>query len=232
MEIIDLPIKENFLEIPDRCETDRMEAEVIGDPPTPAPNPESIVEMEGDNELVNMKRVQNKTEKDNVGGKWRKREGIKRNLRDLPRKSYEECEDDCDEFDQSKKSKPGINCILAALNHDIIGPLRETELQPISKQGLASRAGAQQLPGGERQPPISKLAVTGGTVRSRPSPAETPVQTRVLTGSRDSTNRLYNVDRYSAEQTNESATNRAEDGTQGGEKANGERCSVQSTRNK
>ena len=25
MEITDLPIKENFLEIPDRCETDRME---------------------------------------------------------------------------------------------------------------------------------------------------------------------------------------------------------------
>ena len=33
MEITDLPIKENFLEIPDRCETDRMETEVIGEPP-------------------------------------------------------------------------------------------------------------------------------------------------------------------------------------------------------
>ena len=33
MEIIDLPIKENLLELPDRCETDRMETEVIGEPP-------------------------------------------------------------------------------------------------------------------------------------------------------------------------------------------------------
>ena len=56
-----------------------------------------------------MKRLQNETEKDNVGGKWRRREGIKRNLRELPRKSYEECEDDCDELDQSKKYKSGIN---------------------------------------------------------------------------------------------------------------------------
>ena len=179
--------------------------------------------MEGDNEPVTMKRVQNETEKDNVGGKWRKREGIKRNLRDLPRKSYEECEDDCNEFDQSKKSKFGINCILAALNHDVIWPLKEAELQPISEQGLPNCPGAQQPPEEERQQPISEPAVSGGSA---------PVQTRALTGCRDSTNRLYSVDRYSAEQTNESAANRAEDGIQGGEKANGERCSVQFTRNK
>ena len=104
---------------------------------------------------------------------------------------------------------------MAALNHDVIGPLRKAELQPNSEQGLPNCTGAQQPPEEERQPPISELAVSGSTVPSRTSPAATPVQTRLVTGGRDSTNRLYNVDRYSAEQTNESATNRAEDGTQG-----------------
>ena len=77
------PIKENLLEIPDRCETDRMETEAPGDPPTPEilPHPENIVNMKGNNEPIAMKRLQNETEKDNVGGKWRRREGIKRNLR-------------------------------------------------------------------------------------------------------------------------------------------------------
>ena len=141
MEIIELPIKGNFLEIPDRCETDRLETEMVGDnhTHTPAQTIESGVEMEGDNEPVNMKRGQNETEKDNVIEKWRKREGIKRNLRELSRKSYEECEDDCDELDQSKKYKHGINCLLAALNHDGSRPLRKTELQPIS--GLAVSGG-------------------------------------------------------------------------------------------
>ena len=155
MEIIELPIKGNFLEIPDRCETDRLETEMVGDNPThtPAQTIESGVEMEGDNEPVNMKRGQNETEKDNVIEKWGKREGIKRNLRDLSRKSYEECEDDCDEFDQSKKYKHGINCLLAALNHDVIRPLRKTELQP-----------------------ISELAVSGGTVPSATNRAGTGIQ--------------------------------------------------------
>ena len=83
METIELPIKENSLEIPDRGEADRMETEVIEDPPTPAQNIENRVEMEGDKEPVNMKRGQNETEKVNVIKKWRKKEGIKRNLRDL-----------------------------------------------------------------------------------------------------------------------------------------------------
>ena len=102
---------------------------------------------------MNMKRGQNETEKDNVIEKWRKREGIKRNWRDLSRKSYEECEDDCDEFDQSKKYKHWINCLLAALNHDVIRPLRKTKLQP-----------------------ISELAVSGGTVPSATNRAGTGIQ--------------------------------------------------------
>ena len=188
--------------------------------------------MKGDNEPVAMKRLQNETEKDNVGGKWRKREGIKRNLRDLPRKSYEECKDDCDELDQSKKYKSGINYVLAALNHDVIRLLKEAELQPISEQGLQNRLGAQQPPEEERQQPISETAVSDGPVPGIPSPAAAPVQTRALTLCSDSASRLYSVDRYSAEQTNGSAANRAEDGIQGGEKTNGELCSVQFIRNR
>ena len=47
METIELPIKGNFLEIPDRWETDRMETEIIGDTPTPTPsqNIENRMEM-------------------------------------------------------------------------------------------------------------------------------------------------------------------------------------------
>ena len=171
--------------------------------------------MEGDNEPVNMKRGQNETEKDNKGWKWRKREGIKRNLRDLPRKSYAECEDDCDEFDQSKKSKHGLNCLLAALNHDVIRPLRKTELQPISEQGLGSCAGVQRPPGRERKPPISELAVSGSTVPSSPGPSAIQVRTERSTGSINSRNRLYSVNKYKTEQINESATNRAVDGIEG-----------------
>ena len=183
--------------------------------------------MEENNEPVNMKRGQNET--DNKGWKWRKREGIKRNLRDLPRQSYAECEDDCDEFDQSKKSKHGLNCLLAALNHDVIRPLRKTELQPISEQGLGSCAGEQRPPGRERKPPISELAVSGDTVPSSPGPSAIQVRS---TGSINSRNRLYSVNKYNTEQIKESATNRAVDRIQGGEKANGESCNAQYTRNK
>ena len=149
-----------------------------------------------------MKRLQNETEKDNVGGKWRRREGIKRNLRELPRKSYEECEDDCDELDQSKKYKSGINYVLVALICDVIRPLEEAELQPISEQGLQSRPGAQQLPEEAEQQPISKPAVSDGTVPGILSPVAAPVQTGALALCSDSAGRLHSVDRYSADQTN------------------------------
>ena len=43
-----------------------------------------------------MKRFQDRDRKYENDGKWRRREGIKRCLRDIPRKSYEECEDDLD----------------------------------------------------------------------------------------------------------------------------------------
>ena len=68
MEIMELPIKENFLEIPNSCETDRLETEMVVDnhTHTPAQTIKSGVKMEGDNEPRNMKRGQNETEKDYV----------------------------------------------------------------------------------------------------------------------------------------------------------------------
>ena len=43
--------------------------------------------------------------------KWRHREGIKRNRRDMPEVSYEELEDDLDELDEPKRCRQSINCI-------------------------------------------------------------------------------------------------------------------------
>ena len=204
MEIIELPIKGNFLEIPDRCETDRLETEMVGDnhTQTPAQTIESGVEMEGDNEPVNMKRGQNKTEKDNVIEKWRKREGIKRNLRELSRKSYEECEDDCDELDQSKKYKHGINCLLAALNHDVIRPLRKTELQPISELAVSggtvpsatNRAGAR-IQGGEKAKGESGNAQSVRNHRRGNNPTKY-LHTRRRVKDRDGTSHLANRGSY------------------------------------
>ena len=37
MKIMELPIKENFLEIPDSCKTDSLETEMGEDNPTPTP---------------------------------------------------------------------------------------------------------------------------------------------------------------------------------------------------
>ena len=97
---------------------------------------------------------------------------------------------------------------MAALNHDVIRPLRKTELQP-----------------------ISELAVSGGTVPSSSDPSAIQVRTEMLTGSIDSRDRLYSVNKYSAEQINESATLRAVARIQGGEKAKGESGNAQFVRN-
>ena len=47
-------------------------------------------------------------------GKLRRREGIKRGLRDITPVSYEEHEDSWDIEDQSKKCKRAANCLLAS----------------------------------------------------------------------------------------------------------------------
>ena len=163
---------------------------------------------------------------------YKRQEGIKRNLRDLPRQSYAECEDDCDEFDQSKKPKHGLNFLLAALNQDVIQPLRKIELQPISEQGLGSCVGEQRPPRREIKPPISELAVSDGTVPNSTGLSAIQVRIERSNGRMNSRNRLYSVNRYNTGQINESATKRKVDGIHGGEKTSGESCNTQSTRNK
>ena len=216
MKIAELPIKENVMENPDRCWADRMETKASEDPPTLEIHnpPENIVDMKENNEPIAMKRLQDETEKDNVGGKWLRREGIKRNLRELPRTSYEECENDCDELDQSKKYKSGINYILAALHRDVTKPLEEADQQPISEP-----------------------AVPDGTVPGIQILSAAPGQTGALVMGRDGAARLHSNNRYSAEQTsgaeqtNESAVKGTGDIIQGGENKYGAECSVQSRRN-
>ena len=127
MKIADLPIKENLIE-----------TKAPENPPIPEiyNPPENIVDMQENNENIAMKRLQDETEKDKVSGKWRRRKGIKRNLREIPKMLYEECGDDCDELDQSKRYKPGINSVLADLCHDIIKTHESAGQQPISEPAV------------------------------------------------------------------------------------------------
>ena len=59
-----------------------------------------------------VKRGQTELEKNLHHDKWRKREGIKRGLRDIPRVPYEEYEASWDQEIQAKKYKGSINCII------------------------------------------------------------------------------------------------------------------------
>ena len=150
----------------------------------------------------------------------------------MPRQSYAECEDDCDEFDQSKKPKHGLNFLLAALNQDVIQPLRKIELQPISEQGLGSCVGEQRPPRREIKPPISELAVSDGTVPNSTGLSAIQVRIERSNGRMNSRNRLYSVNKDNTGQINESATNRKVKRIQGGKKTSGDSCNTQYTRNK
>ena len=59
-----------------------------------------------------VKRGQTELEKNLHHDKWRKREGIKRELRYIPRVQYEEYEASWDQEIQAKKCKGSINCFL------------------------------------------------------------------------------------------------------------------------
>ena len=59
-----------------------------------------------------VKRGQTEPEKNSHHDKWRKREWIKRGLRDIPCVQYEEYEASCDQEIQAKKCKGSINCML------------------------------------------------------------------------------------------------------------------------
>ena len=59
-----------------------------------------------------VKRGQTDPEKNSHHDKWRKHEGIKRGLRDIPRVQYEEYEASWDQEIQAEKCKGSINCML------------------------------------------------------------------------------------------------------------------------
>ena len=79
--------------------------------PTPSPIPDTNVEMGRENVQGSVKRFQDSEGKYENDGKWRRREGIKRCLRDIPRKLYEECEDNLDERVEQKRCKMELNCL-------------------------------------------------------------------------------------------------------------------------
>ena len=112
--------------------------------------------MGGGNEPVAVKHLQHDGGKECFNDKWRKRKGIKRNLCDLPRQSYQECENYKDQLDQSKKYKIEL---LDGLNSDLGELPEERENQPISELALQdgrvqhiSATQAVPLPTGERTP--------------------------------------------------------------------------------
>ena len=83
-----------------------------------------------------VKRGQTELEKNLHHDKWRKREGIKRGLRDIPRVQYEEYESSWDQEIQAKKCKGSINCILDRCGcmerstENLVGTVRISPLTP------------------------------------------------------------------------------------------------------
>ena len=70
----------------------------------------------GQHGVVNPGTQKRQLQQQHNESKWRNREGIKRSQRTNQRISYEECEDDIDEFNQSKHGKYGVNCLLGQCN--------------------------------------------------------------------------------------------------------------------
>ena len=92
----------------------------IETPPPLTPTPENMITTP-DNE-IDMREEGGKGEKRELtecvevfgNGKSRRREGIKRSLRDITPVSYEEYEESWDLEDQSKKCRRAVNCLLAS----------------------------------------------------------------------------------------------------------------------
>ena len=86
-----------------------------------------------------VKRGQTELEKNLHHDKWRKREGIKRGLRDIPRVPYEENVASWDQEIQAKKCKGSINCILdhcgcmERSTENLVGTLQIPPLIPAMK---------------------------------------------------------------------------------------------------
>ena len=101
-----------------------------------------------------VKRGQTKLEKNLHHDKWRKREGIKRGLRDIPRVQYEEYEASWDQEIQAKKCKGSINCNLDCCGcmerstENLAGTVRISPLTPgIRDQQAGMMAALSVQPG-------------------------------------------------------------------------------------
>ena len=81
------------------------------EPTTPTPTQENEIEMQEGG--VGVKRGQSESRENHSNGKLRRREGIKRGLRDILPVSYEEYDTSWDYEDQSKRCKRSVNCLLA-----------------------------------------------------------------------------------------------------------------------
>ena len=122
-------------------------------------------------------------------GKLRRREGIKRNLRDVTPMSYEEYEDSWDLEDQSKKCKRAAICLLASCEcRDGGEPIREEQGElPVHalSGGVAEGSRRAETRDAEREPisdkevdlPVHPTSDAGADVDRR---AGTRAETRAL----------------------------------------------------
>jgi len=98
-----------------------------------------------------VKRGLTELEKNLHHDKWRKREGIKRGLKDIPRVPYEEYEASWDQEIQAKKCKGSINCILDCCGcidrsaENLIGTVRISPLTPVMRDQQAGMIAALPL---------------------------------------------------------------------------------------
>ena len=89
---------------------------------------ENVIDMQ--EKGAGVKRGQSEHAENLVNGKLRRREGIKRGLRDIDRVSYEEYDNSWDLEDQSKRCKRAVNCLLVSS-----GCKRETAMiEPIRRE--------------------------------------------------------------------------------------------------
>ena len=89
---------------------------------------ENVIDMQ--EKGAGVKRGQSEHAENLVNGKLRRREGIKRGLRDIDRVSYEEYDNSWDLEDQSKRCKRAVNCLLVSC-----GCKRETAMiEPIRRE--------------------------------------------------------------------------------------------------
>ena len=92
-----------------------------------------------------VKRGQTELEKNLHHDELRKREGIKRELRDIPRVQYEEYEASWDQEILAKKCKGSINCILYRCGcmerstENLVGSVRISPLTPAMRDQQAMR---------------------------------------------------------------------------------------------